>query len=56
MYRATVDVAKMRAVPELSWILEKPGLNLWYGDAPVYYLLGQSDPSDTAGSEKTGTP
>ena len=29
VYRATVDVEKMRQVPEISWILEKPSLNIW---------------------------
>lgn len=30
-YRATVDVAKMKADPEISWLLERPSLNIWYG-------------------------
>jgi salicylate hydroxylase len=30
-YRATVDVAKMQGDPEVSWLLEKPGLNIWIG-------------------------
>lgn len=30
VYRATVDVEKMRAIPEISWLLEQPNLNLWY--------------------------
>lgn len=30
VYRATVDVAKMREIPEVSWVLEQPNLNLWY--------------------------
>ena len=30
VYRATVDVQKMRQIPEIAWILEKPNLNLWY--------------------------
>ena len=29
-YRATVDVEKMKKIPELNWILQKPGLNVWY--------------------------
>lgn len=29
VYRATVDVRKMREIPELDWILEKPAINLW---------------------------
>lgn len=29
VYRATVDVAKMREIPEISWVLEQPSLNLW---------------------------
>ncbi|TKA79705.1 hypothetical protein B0A49_01461 [Cryomyces minteri] len=31
-YRATVDVDRMRADPDLSWLVEKPGINLWIGD------------------------
>lgn len=30
-YRATVDVAKMQGDPDVSWILKKPGLNIWIG-------------------------
>lgn len=30
VYRATVDVDKMRESRETSWVLEKPNLNLWY--------------------------
>lgn len=30
VYRATVDVAKMREIPEISWLLEQPNLNLWF--------------------------
>lgn len=30
VYRATVDVAKMREIPEISWVLEQPNLNLWF--------------------------
>jgi salicylate hydroxylase len=29
-YRATVDVAKMKADPEISWLLDRPNLNIWY--------------------------
>lgn len=29
-YRATVDVAKMKKDPEISWLLERPSLNIWY--------------------------
>ncbi|KAJ6003447.1 hypothetical protein N7451_005994 [Penicillium sp. IBT 35674x] len=29
-YRATVDVERMRNDPEVSWILERPALNIWY--------------------------
>ncbi|CAI7633084.1 unnamed protein product [Penicillium manginii] len=29
-YRATVDVAKMKSDPEISWLLERPSLNIWY--------------------------
>ncbi|CAM1506339.1 Fc.00g059800.m01.CDS01 [Cosmosporella sp. VM-42] len=32
VYRATVDVEKMRQLPEISWILEKPSLNIWIGE------------------------
>jgi salicylate hydroxylase len=28
-YRATVDVELMKGDPELSWLLDRPGLNLW---------------------------
>lgn len=30
-YRATVDVTKMQSDPDVSWILKKPGLNIWIG-------------------------
>lgn len=29
-YRATVDVARIKADPELSWLLDRPSLNIWY--------------------------
>lgn len=29
-YRATVDAEKIRADPDISWLLEKPALNIWY--------------------------
>ncbi|KAK7437291.1 FAD binding domain-containing protein [Colletotrichum acutatum] len=32
VYRATVDVSKMRRIPEIAWILEKPGLHVWIGE------------------------
>ncbi|KAJ3940713.1 uncharacterized protein N0V96_009727 [Colletotrichum fioriniae] len=32
VYRATVDVSKMRKIPEIAWILEKPGLHVWIGE------------------------
>jgi salicylate hydroxylase len=28
--RATVDVARIKADPELSWLLDRPNLNFWY--------------------------
>jgi salicylate hydroxylase len=28
-YRATVDVHKMKADPEVSWLLDRPSLNIW---------------------------
>lgn len=28
-YRATVDVEKMRADPDIAWIVEQPNINLW---------------------------
>ncbi|KAJ5665710.1 uncharacterized protein N7477_008158 [Penicillium maclennaniae] len=31
-YRATVDVARIKADPEISWLLERPNLNIWIGD------------------------
>lgn len=30
-YRATVDVERMKSDAEVSWILKKPALNIWYG-------------------------
>ncbi|KAH6692232.1 FAD binding domain-containing protein [Plectosphaerella plurivora] len=32
VYRATVDVNKMREIPEVCWLLQKPGLNTWIGE------------------------
>ncbi|KAJ3963042.1 hypothetical protein N0V92_000182 [Colletotrichum tropicale] len=32
VYRATVDVSKMRKIPEICWLLEKPGLHVWIGE------------------------
>ncbi|ROV90349.1 hypothetical protein VMCG_09711 [Cytospora schulzeri] len=32
VYRATVDVEKMRKSHETSWVLKQPNLNLWIGD------------------------
>ncbi|GKT71382.1 salicylate hydroxylase [Colletotrichum tofieldiae] len=29
VYRATLDVSKMRKLPEIAWILEKPGVHMW---------------------------
>lgn len=29
-YRATVDAAKIKADPEIAWLLERPALNIWY--------------------------
>ncbi|KAL4896202.1 hypothetical protein BDV59DRAFT_210798 [Aspergillus ambiguus] len=31
-YRATVDVEKMKSDPDMSWLLEKPSLNIWIGE------------------------
>jgi salicylate hydroxylase len=31
-YRATVNVEKMKAGPEIAWLLEKPSLNIWIGE------------------------
>jgi salicylate hydroxylase len=31
-YRATVNVEKMLADPEIAWLLEKPSLNIWIGE------------------------
>ncbi|KAJ5095289.1 hypothetical protein N7532_007580 [Penicillium argentinense] len=33
-YRATVDVSKIQADPEISWLLERPALNIWYHTLP----------------------
>ncbi|WQF86747.1 Putative FAD-binding domain, FAD/NAD(P)-binding domain superfamily [Colletotrichum destructivum] len=32
VYRATVDISKMRKIPEIAWILEKPALHVWIGE------------------------
>jgi hypothetical protein len=37
-YRATVDVERMRKDLDVSWILEKPALNIWYGEVKVHRL------------------
>lgn len=34
-YRATVDARNIKADPEISWLLEKPSLNIWYTDLPI---------------------
>ncbi|KAJ5577538.1 uncharacterized protein N7459_006502 [Penicillium hispanicum] len=41
-YRAVVDIDRMRAEPELSWLLEKPSFNLWLGDNRhvMTYVIG----------------
>ncbi|KAE8382515.1 hypothetical protein BDV26DRAFT_253666 [Aspergillus bertholletiae] len=41
-YRAVVDVDKMKRDPELSRILERPGLNAWIGDSKhaMTYTVG----------------
>ncbi|KAL2844124.1 FAD/NAD(P)-binding domain-containing protein [Aspergillus pseudoustus] len=41
-YRAVVEVEKMRNDPELSWILERPALNIWIGDSRhvMTYTIG----------------
>lgn len=37
-YRATVDVNRMKSDLDVSWILEKPSLNIWYGIVLPYCL------------------
>ncbi|OOO13389.1 monooxygenase FAD-binding protein [Aspergillus oryzae] len=41
-YRAVVDVNRMRNDPEVSWILERPALNIWIGDSRhvMTYTIG----------------
>ncbi|KAE8415988.1 hypothetical protein BDV36DRAFT_214074 [Aspergillus pseudocaelatus] len=41
-YRAVVDVNQMRNDPDVSWILERPGLNIWIGDSRhvMTYTIG----------------
>ncbi|KAJ5657186.1 uncharacterized protein N7484_000835 [Penicillium longicatenatum] len=41
-YRATVDVERMRKDLDVSWILEKPALNIWIGDSrhAMTYTIG----------------
>lgn len=36
-YRATVDVERMRNDPEVSWILERPALNIWYDEENAHF-------------------
>lgn len=44
VYRATVEVEKMKKFPELAWILEKHNLNLWYvQDTMPYISLRNTD-------------
>jgi len=35
-YRATVDTEKIKSDPDTAWLLDNPGLNLWY----EYNILG----------------
>ncbi|OJJ84576.1 putative salicylate hydroxylase [Aspergillus glaucus CBS 516.65] len=41
-YRAVVDMNMMRNDPEMSWILERPALNIWIGDSRhvMTYTIG----------------
>ncbi|CRG87053.1 salicylate hydroxylase [Talaromyces islandicus] len=41
-YRNTVDVKRMRDDPEVSWVLERPSMNVWVGDAghAMTYTIG----------------
>ncbi|OJJ30262.1 hypothetical protein ASPWEDRAFT_121549, partial [Aspergillus wentii DTO 134E9] len=41
-YRATVDVNRIRNDPKISWLLEKPNLNIWIGDGRhvMTYIIG----------------
>lgn len=48
-YRATVDVEKMKDDPEISWLLEKASLNIWYLSILFIYRAQLTD----AGLEKT---
>ncbi|KAK2035313.1 FAD binding domain-containing protein [Colletotrichum zoysiae] len=32
VYRATLDVSKMRKISENDWILDKPGVHMWIGE------------------------
>jgi hypothetical protein len=38
-YRATVDVEKMKRDPDTAWLLEKPGLNIWFVVIPWVLVL-----------------
>ncbi|KAL1968737.1 hypothetical protein VTN77DRAFT_1563 [Rasamsonia byssochlamydoides] len=42
VYRAVVDIDRIRADPETAWLLEKPAFNLWLGDARhvMTYTIG----------------
>lgn len=30
VYRAVIDVKRIKEDPDVSWLLDKPSLNLWY--------------------------
>ncbi|KAK1579950.1 FAD binding domain-containing protein [Colletotrichum navitas] len=32
VYRATLDVGKIRKIPEINWIIAKPGVHMWVGE------------------------
>ncbi|KKY32762.1 putative salicylate hydroxylase [Diaporthe ampelina] len=65
VYRATVEVEKMKAIPEISWVLEQPNLNLWIGEdrhVMTYCITGgqafnmvlsHPDPTATAAAPST---
>ncbi|CAG8891135.1 unnamed protein product [Penicillium egyptiacum] len=50
-YRATVDVERIKEDPELSWLLEKPALNIWL--AQVWKdLRNRTDPFGRIGDQR----
>lgn len=41
VYRATVDIEKIKTAPELAWLVGKPSLNIWYVRYHYSHKFGQ---------------